>query len=244
MFGNKRATWFFFSILILYCSIYSENFRVFLHGHEHPPNYFTREDPGTGFFRDLFAEISTITGDTFTFYYLPSARGLLKFENGELDLEPGVNPIWRENSEVKGVYTIPYEKSKEVILSAKECTVMSPNDLIGKKVGIIRGYSYPSFDTLFASKEVIMQEYNEADQLLKLLYVNRVDFVFVNEAFALYSIKENPLYKDFRAVYEISSMDVMLRVHPNKKHALERINKALEQLLQSKTIEKLRSKYQ
>jgi len=84
---------------------YAEQFKVGIINH--PPYQMTDSEQFTGIYIDIFHEISKETGDTFIFKFFPVARLKVQFTNGQVDIEPGINPSWRQNEPIRGEYTLP-----------------------------------------------------------------------------------------------------------------------------------------
>ncbi|MGI0115819.1 substrate-binding periplasmic protein [Zooshikella sp. RANM57] len=227
-------------------SILAEEFSVVLHGQEDFPPYFFKEgDSFRGFYSDFFDALSQKMGDHFSFHDVPFTRSLIMFETNQVDIEPGVNPVWRAGEKVQGLYTIPYAQSVDILLFApgKRIPVSASEDLEGKRIGVIRGYQYPSFTRFFQSGTILRVDMTRESQLLGMLELGRLDQIIINKYLALYLMKQNPDYKDFEVGYEVSSVDIMLRIHPNKAEALPRFNSAIKQLTDSGTIEQIWKKY-
>ncbi len=224
----------------------AESFTVGLYQDGLPPLMFPENDVQKGIYKDIFSEIEKITGYSFQYKYYPAARVNTSFENGGLDIEPGINPVWRQDSKVPGEYTIPFAKNFTVVLFAggEKVAVNSLQDLKGKTIGTVRGYFYPGYMDEFAKKTIIRHDSTSEKQLLKMLAKGRLVQVFIDKAFAQYWMKESPAYKDFKIGNTINELDIMMRVHPQKKHHVSKINKALKQLLKAGTIEAIYEKYQ
>ena len=63
--------------------------------YDYPPMMI--EDGRRGIYQDLFDELAKLTGDTFNVQYYPYPRIALLFNEGQLDIEPGVYPGWVKN---------------------------------------------------------------------------------------------------------------------------------------------------
>ncbi|OZG74342.1 hypothetical protein BTA51_04840 [Hahella sp. CCB-MM4] len=225
--------------------VYAEEFRVLGHLKDLPPYFFTQGDALTGFYKDFFEAISEITGDRFIFHQHPITRGLVLFEQNQVDIEPGVNPVWRIGQKTHGLYSIPYAKSIDIVLfgSGKSFPVAKPFDLRGKRIGVVRGYQYPGFTELFLSGEIERYDLTGESQLLEMLVLGRLDQVIINKDMALYRMQQDPAYQKLEVGYQVSSVNVMLRIHPNKKEALPRLNAAIKQLIDHGRIEQIWNKY-
>ena len=167
------------------------------------------------------------------------------FEENRIDIEPGVNPAWRTDSKVPGLFTISYAQSVDILLFAhgKSFPVKTPAALRGKRIGVVRGYQYPGFTRLFESGEIERYDTNGESQLLKMLLLGRLDQVIINKDLALYRMQESLEYQGLETGFPVSSVDVMLRIHPNKGEALPRLNAAIKQLMDSGRIERIWDKY-
>ncbi|WP_158304963.1 substrate-binding periplasmic protein [Hahella chejuensis] len=215
------------------------------HNTEFPPYFFYQDGVATGFYQDFFDALSRITGDTFITQAHPMARGLMMFDENLVDIESGVNPAWRAGEKTLGLYTIPYAQSVDILLFArgKSLPVDAPSDLIGKRIGVVRGYQYPTFTKLFQSGAIERYDANGESQLLTMLLAGRLDQVIINKDLALYRMRENPAYRDLEPGFEVGGVDVMLRIHPNKAAALGRLNAAIKELIDSGEIEGIWDKY-
>nr|CCG06104.1 putative amino acid ABC transporter, periplasmic protein [Hahella chejuensis] len=224
---------------------HAEEFRVLAHNTEFPPYYFYQDGVPTGFYKDFFDAISRITGDTFINQAHPLARGLMMFNENLVDIESGVNPAWRAGEKTLGLFTIPYAQSVDILLFGrnKSLPVEAPSDLIGKRIGVVRGYQYPSFTKLFQNGDIERYDVNGESQLLTMLVAGRLDQVIINKDLALYRMRENPVYRGLEPGFEVGGVDVMLRIHPNKAAALERLNAAIKALIDSGEIEGIWDKY-
>jgi polar amino acid transport system substrate-binding protein len=220
-------------------------YSVVLYHQANPPYSFVKEHQKEGIFIDLFHEISLLTNLKFKFVPLSVARGKLYFARGKVDIEPGISPRWRDKEEVKGVYSLSYANSKEIIManSHKLHPVNHISQLYGKVIGKVRGYSYGDFDRHIGKNGLIVANNKSEKMLVAQLYKKRFDYILIGEASASYFINTEPKYKDFLKVYEVSNEPVSLRVHPNHQDILPVINKALDALIKSGTIAKIYAKY-
>ncbi len=224
----------------------AEKFRVTFYSPSLPPYYFSEDDPRTGIFKDILSEIGKITDDKFEFLYLPAARAILMFERGEVDLEIGVNPQWRSESNVSGVYTIPYTYCTDSVIFAKgkRIDVNRPEDLIGQRIGVVRGYVYPKFTELFESGEIQVEPSKNEKGLLDMLHYKRFDQILMNKVVAQYLIKTEIQYKDFEIGDDVDHIEVMMRLHPEKSQRISQLNSAITKLKSTGKIAEIYSRYQ
>ncbi len=239
------------SLLVVMFTIVStlasaEQLKVILSENGYSPFSFTKNSPERGIFLDILDQISKITGDDFVINYYPAMRKRFVFAHGEADIEPGVNPVWRPNSSEVSLYSIPFGFATDVVFFRKDeaIDVETINDLTGKKVVTVRGYQYPSYEKAFDNHTIIRHDMNHELQLMRfLLQKNRgADAGFINKYILLYNMKEQNMVFDIGNV--IGSVPIMFRFHISKKEALQRFNKALEQLTKDGTIDAIYKKYQ
>lgn len=225
--------------------IVADEFRVLAHNKAFPPYFFTKENAQTGFYKDFFEAIGELTGDTFRFHSHPIKRGLVMFEESQIDIEPGINPLWRVDEKTPGLYSIPYAQSVDIILFApgKRIAITKPADLSGKRIGVVRGYQYPGFSRLFESGAIERYDVTDESLLLGMLPLGRLDQVIINKDLALYEMQNNPDYRSLELGYEVSRVDVMLRLHPCVGTALPRLNAAIKHLIDSGRVEQIWRKY-
>ena len=240
----------FTSALLAFASFFShmsaaETFRVMLHTGSFPPYFFEESDSRTGTIRDVFAAIAQETGDNFEFIRVPFKRALYQFETGKIQIEPMANPAYRGSSSVPGIYSIPFTVTEEIILFNKKhyIPVNSPEDLLGKRLGTVKGYQYPEYTPYLEDGRIKAYPSENENMLVKLLVLDRLPQVLINKDFALYAIKEQNLNEQLTVGQPYHVMDVMIRFHPNRKEAVPRFNKAIQKLIDNGTIEDIYDNY-
>jgi len=235
----------FFTLTIPSLSINADTFKVITYTGGNPPYTIIKNGEITGIFKDLFSELEKQTGHEFILTPLPVARALKEFDLGNIDIEPGVNEKWRQHTEVTGLFTIPYEFSTEVLVykPKNRIRINKVEDLYGKSIGIVRGYSYPQFDGAFAQGSIKKIENVSEFNLLKQILLDRLKHVFIGYRTILYYQQQEPKYNTIEIGDVVSQVEVKLRVHPNKSHLLPKLNKALETMLEQGKIKAIYDKY-
>ena len=224
----------------------AETYSVMLYQGANPPYTIIKDNSSSGIFIDLFNEISNVTPYKFVFKNYPAARALQEFDMGRVDIEPGVNEKWRQNTKILGSFTIPYGVSKEVIVFKKEnkIKVNTPKDLYGKTIGVVRGYSYPHYDLPFKENKIKKAINRSEKLLLKQLQADRVKYIFIGYRTIKYYIKQNPQYKDIIIGDIVSSVNVKIRIHPHKSYLVNDLNIAIAKLISTGKINDIYQKYQ
>ncbi len=242
----SRYTTFVILTALLFSHVSSAGtFRVMLHTGSFPPYFFEENDLRTGTIKDVFSAIALETGDSFEYIRVPFKRALHQFEIGEIDIEPMTNPVYRGESSVLGVYSIPYTGAEEIILFNKNhhVQVSSPEDLLGKTIGVVNGYYYPKYDAYFKDGRIKPSPVKNENLLIKLLLANRYSQVLINKDFAQYKMKEQDLKEQLTVGQTYHALDMMIRFHPSKQDELPRFNKAIQKLKTEGVIENIYNNY-
>ncbi|MEI5637860.1 MULTISPECIES: substrate-binding periplasmic protein [unclassified Pseudoalteromonas] len=223
----------------------AKEYQVLVYHGANPPYYYLQQGKETGLFVDIFAELAQRTGHQFTFMPLSVARGSRFFDQGKVDIEPGINPLWRQDAEVPGIYSISYAFSREVILGrANSCPVnAAPEDFYGALVGKVRGYSYGDFDAHLSSSGIVVYENISEKELLAQLAYQRLDYIMIGDVTADFYIANQEAYRGFKECYEISRLPVHMRLQPKLTQLQQTMNKALRQMVNDGTVKAIYSKY-
>lgn len=224
---------------------HAKTYRVLLYSPNNPP-YVVMDSPGKpGIFIDIFDRLSELTGEKFEFVHQPIARGLFEFDEGRIDIEPGVNPNWRTHLKVQGLYSISYGISEEVIVFAPgfKKEVKDPSDLFEEIVGIARGFSYPRFDAAFSTDSIIRVNNVSQTHLIEQLLKQRFKQIFVGLNTIRYFQSIKPEFQVLEIGDIVDQQDVMMRVHPQHEALLPSLNGALQKMLKDGDIDKIYAKY-
>lgn len=224
----------------------ADEFRVMEYQEDYPPVFFREKGQPKGIVPDVLAAIGSRTGDRFVFVKAPFLRLQLMFDNGEIDIEPSVNPAWREKARVKGRYTIPYCESVNVFIFPDEKSAFdapTPGDLEGKLFGTVRGYDYLDLQPALENGSVHAVSCGNEAKLLQLLALRRIDTAVIHKPFAQYQMKKRRAYSGFCIGRQFSRLDIMMRFHPDRQDALERFNEAIEQMIAAGEIKEIYDRY-
>ncbi|OMH37971.1 ABC transporter substrate-binding protein [Motiliproteus sp. MSK22-1] len=229
-------------ILLGVPKVQGETFRV---GFYNAPPLMIQTQNG-GIYHDILTAIADRTNHHFEISYFPITRLQRLFELAKLDLEPGINPLWRQDSTEPGLYSIPFATLDQVLLfrPGRQIEVRTPEDLRGRLIGAIRGYIYPGFMDGF--KRGIYQRLDVTDepQLLSLLEKGRVDQVFIDRVVLNYWQKLKPETVAYQVSPTLAGLEIMMRIHPSQAAHLDGLNQVLAALMTEGVIEEIFSRYQ
>ncbi|MEY3182072.1 MAG: hypothetical protein RLZ35_57, partial [Pseudomonadota bacterium] len=205
-----------------------------------------------GIYKEIFIEISKMTSDTFEFDYGSAAHCIKQFNEGKLDIEPGINPVWRHAEKVSGLYSIPFAKATTVLVGLKpsgeknkQQKIATPKKEKKLKIGLVRGYPYPSLSTYFSEGAWIPVFADNELALIALLKQKKVDQIVIQSLVMDFFIHSTDKKSADRYLISkpIETQDIMLRVHPDKASAIPRFNEAIKKLLDSGAIKKIYNHY-
>ncbi|OWY39018.1 hypothetical protein CEK28_09005 [Xenophilus sp. AP218F] len=176
-------------------------------------------------YRALLAQIAAQSGIHFELAAYPPQRLDQLFQLARLDVEVGVNPGWRSLSPVAGFYTLPIGELEFVLCRAPVARGEARNG----RLGVPAGLRYPQLDSLFLSRQWQRQDAADEAELLDQLRLGKVQAVVLERGRAEYwsgaaaSVGCQP-------GESAGSVPVMLRLHPQYRGLLPRLNQAIQAL--------------
>lgn len=233
----------FICLFLLSFFAQSKTYTVLSYDGANPPYSYFEHGQIKGIFPDIFSRIGELTGHEFKFIPVSVARGQELFNQGLIDIEPGINPIWRQHNKVKGVYSMEYMFSREVVLARDAQTINKPEDLYGNIIGVVRGYKYSDFERHFASDRLVKVENISESLLLAQLHHKRIDYVLIGDVTAYYFIKLNPQYQNFHSIYQVSKLPVSMRMQPKLKALHTDMNIALDSMIKNDEFNTIYNRY-
>jgi len=195
----------------------------------------------------ILREISKRTGLAMEIQWLPQKRLMIAFETGTIDMEPTVNPVWRECHRDISVYTQPFYVTGDVFLVRRESGIRgsSVKEFYGMKLGCGLGYYYPEgFQEAFENGDIHREDNPVAEKNLVKLSLKRIDGIIVDKVQVRYIMKRvglNP--DDFATAYAFKPSELSMRLHKNRKDLLPVINAALAGMLADGTIDRIVDSY-
>ena len=229
--------------------LFAETFKVGVY--DSPPLVFSKKSTLLGIYKEIFSEISKITSDTFEFDYGTATQIVNRFNKGKIDIEPGINPLWRHAEEVPGLYSIPFSKSSSIVVSLKPTPSKSKKEkqpsikAKALKTGLIKGYEYSNLATHFKDNawEPVLAE--SETQLLNLLNNKKIDQAVIDASVMDFFLRSQNNKNTDKYVLSkpLDTQSIMMRVHPDKASAIPRFNDAIKKLIDDGTIKKIYNRY-
>ncbi|WDD97998.1 substrate-binding periplasmic protein [Thalassomonas actiniarum] len=234
------------SILFHHAKVHGETIKAILLSEANPPYTIRQNGEFGGIHIDIFSRLSALTEHTFTMLAYTPPRAVKEFDLGRVDVEPGINELWRQSSPVKALYSIAYASSTDLLVFKKQnrLAFSTPADLTGKTIGVIRSYAYPKYEDAFNSGAIKRVDGLSELHLLKLLQADRVKYIFIGAQSYYYHQKHHPQYREFEVGGVINQVEVKMRLHPNKAYLLPQLNDALGIMIRRGEIKAIYNKYQ
>ncbi len=212
-------------------------------GYDYPP--FVHAKATQGIYVDLMEELALVSQQTFKWEHYPYARLDALFAKAHVHIEVGSSPLWTSSKRVPGFYTVPFYTLKDVVVfrRGEHTSMKSFTDLKGKRVGLVRGYSFPQFQKAFDDGIAIRIDAANELSLMKLLLHSRVDQIFISHDLFLHNQK---IYKEFMDLIPgdiVGSYEVAIRVHPNYKSLVGTLNEGIKTLKKKGVIKAIINKH-
>ncbi len=166
---------------------------------------------------------------------------LVGLNTGKYDAIIGSMAITAKREE-KADFSRPYYRSgAQVFIAADNNKVKSVDDLKGKKFGVVKNSTYGDQALKYTDKKNI-NEYDSDLTSLQDLGTGRIDAVITDQMVGFRVMKEGTI--DIKDVGEPISMDEMgIPVKEGNKELLNKINKALNEIIADGTYDKISKKW-
>lgn len=230
----------FWLVLLLTLSVSNyANDTLVIGGYHYPP--FMDESKHAGLYIELSQAIAQQANLNFQWKFYPYARLDYLFASGDIHIEIGSAEIWNANKPVPGLFTHAFYELEDIAVfhKSKPSRARNTQDIKGKMIGVVRGYSFPQFTQTFEKKVATRVESIHEIQLLKLLLNQRIDQVFMSKQVFLYLRQQDSTYENLDFVDTVGRYQVAIRVHPSKADIIPKLNTAIQQLQQSGLINHL-----
>lgn len=127
----------------------------------------------------------------------PEIREQKMHQNRKVDVRAN-SKEWTENPD-DFIFTDPIVEHEDVLiyLKLKPIQFGQIDDLLGKTIGTMLGYTYPFFEAHFADPNMPIERHDvtSRESMLEMLLVKRVDCAIINKLVALWTIKQNKKYQ-------------------------------------------------
>lgn len=137
-------------------------------------------------------------------------------------------------------FSNPYYRSgAQIFVAKKNTSISSPEDLKDKKIGVVKASTFKDLVAKYTDK---ITEYDSDITALMDLEPGRVDAVITDQMVGLRMIKEGKSnIKEAGKPLNLDEMGIAIR--KNDKEMVEKVNKALDEIIKDGTYEKISKKW-
>jgi len=167
-------------------------------------------------------------------------------ETGKVNIVCNANPEWFGNATRLG-WTREFYPQVERALSLKDMPdIRQADDMVGKRIGTIRGYSYPTLEHLWAVGRTTRVDEPRLDLLVKSLQKKLTDVAISSELELAWWAKSNR--QEARAFKQhpltVTYMPTMCAVAPHSPVSTERLNQGIEAMRRSGKLKTILKSYE
>lgn len=194
----QRAIFLFFSTLIILpwfavaqqqpiraivSSTNASPYAIFRNGHLH-----------SGIAKDILDTLAQRSFRDIDYLNLPRARVELWLESGQADIACFLNPDWVAQPQQLGWSPMLFMTKQVFIRHASSAPITQPMDLYERRIGTVRGFSYPELEALFSSGQAVRDDAADLAANVERLREGRIDAVMSVDLHVAYFqvVKNNP----------------------------------------------------
>lgn len=213
----------------------------------HPYSYQDASGQAQGIAVDIVRKVMEQNGQQVDFVFYPANRLNLLLDEGRLDLNYADSPLWNSaDAGERFVYSQPYLHVREYLYFMKDHPARQvPLDkLQGLRVGVVRGYTYPSLVAALKDDRLVKVETSREPALLDLLMLGRVDAIaVVDDVFADMLTDRHVDPGRFARGAKLSDAPLVMKLQRQHADRLPGLNAALKTLIRSGEVERIRRSY-
>lgn len=196
-----------------------------------------------GIIRDIVLEIAAELNINVSFHYIPKKRTSGYLMTNKIHAVIISNPKWLEQSE-RFSWSIPLFKEQDVlVLNQSMLDIQNFDDLLGKTFGTIRGYYYPTIDSLFETDQIQRSDVSHLNLNFTRLEKGWIDAVVDSKILIDYYFSQHPEHHFKLASLVVSEHNVHTAISPQSPVSVEQFNLAFEKLKQHGVIDAILNKY-
>lgn len=162
----------------------------------------------------------------------------------EADIACFLSPAWVEQPELLAWSPSLFTTRQVIVRRSHSPSITQLTDLLGKRVGTDRGFSYPEFDAVFSQRLIIRDDAISLQSNLMRLQKQRLDAVLtVDRAYEYHQQQFNseglladPLWTAPDNVY--------CAINPNRPELASRVQQTLQLMIDDGTIQRILLRYQ
>lgn len=196
---------------------------------------------------DIARRVLQLSNVDARFVSYPVNRLQVMLNRDQIDLNYADSPQWNSTEQLRRFqFSVPYMNVREHLyfLASNPLRNQPLEQLQGLTVGMVRGYTYRTLDPAFADNRLSKLEVSQDTALLSLLQSGRVDAVaMVDDLFDYLTVQQHLAPATFNRGALLSDAPLGIKVQPEHASLLPAINAAIENLIKSGEVERIRKSY-
>lgn len=207
---------------------------------EFPPFEYIEQGNIVGFDVDLMNEISKLTGKKVEFKNMAFDSLLIAMQTGKINcIISGMTATDERRQHVN--FSEPYFVSKQAVIVPENSDIQKFEDLKGKKIGVVIGYTGDMVVTDMYKDTSSITRYEATGQAIMALTAGKVDATVLDMEPAKEYVANNEGIKVLDTA--LAEEEYSIALPKDNTALLEEINKALKTLKENGTYDKIYSKY-
>lgn len=207
---------------------------------EFPPFEYIEQGQIVGFDVDLMNEISKLTGKKVEFKNMAFDSLLIAMQTGKINcIISGMTATDERRQHVN--FSTPYFISKQAIIVPENSDIQKFEDLKGKKIGVVIGYTGDMVVTDMYKDTSSITRYEATGQAIMALTAGKVDAAVLDMEPAKEYVANNEGIKVLDTA--LAEEEYSIALPKDKTALLDEINKALQTLKENGTYDKIYVKY-
>ena len=207
---------------------------------EFPPFEYIEQGNIVGFDVDLINEISKIIGKKVEFKHMAFDSLLIAMQAGKINcIISGMTATDERRQYVN--FSEPYFVSKQAVIVPEDSDIQKFEDLKGKKIGVVIGYTGDMVVTDMYKDTSSITRYEATGQVIMALTAGKVDATVLDMEPAKKYVANNKGIKVLDTA--LAEEEYSIALPKDNTALLEELNKALKTLKENGTYDKIYAKY-
>lgn len=207
---------------------------------EFPPFEYIEQGNIVGFDVDLMNEISKLTGKKVEFKNMAFDSLLIAMQTGKINcIISGMTATDERRQHVN--FSTPYFVSKQAVIVPENSDIQKFEDLKGKKIGVVIGYTGDMVVTDMYKDTSSITRYEATGQAIMALTAGKVDATVLDMEPAKEYVANNEGIKVLDTA--LAEEEYSIALPKDNTALLDEINKALQTLKENGTYDKIYAKY-
>lgn len=158
-----------------------------------------------GILYDLQMRLAQKVGRRAQMLVLPRLRVQRLLVTGEIDVRCYVSPDWLGESHHQYIWSLPFMVQRDLIVARDAAPGFKPEQLRGKRLGTVLGFSYPRLEPLLASGEIHREDARTQELVLEKLEAGRYHYAISSHLSLAWFNRNQPQDKRLHTLGEISA---------------------------------------